>query len=142
LLERLSPIENGLARRLRSIAHSRDHRSDRPQIVYGQLSTRGGLPIAVKVFDGHTADPTTLKSLIDKLKSRFDTKRVVLVGDRGVITAPGSARISNLPLWIRSCTWVHYRFKPSQKTMVPCSCRCLTTEIWRRSVLPTFRMSR
>ena len=63
--------------------HSRDHRSDRLQIVYGLLYTRDGLPIAIEVFEGNTA----LKSQIEKLKSRFGIKRVVLVGDRGMITA-------------------------------------------------------
>src|ERR1700682_2147687 len=110
LLERQARIEHGLARRhledgvlvlydvsssyfegrccpLARYGHSRDHRKDRPQIVYGLLCTREGLPIAVEVFEGNTADPMTLKSQIDKLKSRFGIKRVVLVGDRGMITA-------------------------------------------------------
>jgi transposase len=110
LLERQVRIENGLARRhledgvlvlydvsssyfegrhcpLAQYGHSRDHRSDRPQIVYGLLCTREGLPVAIEVFEGNTADPMTLKSQIDKLKSRFGIKRVVLVGDRGMITA-------------------------------------------------------
>jgi hypothetical protein len=110
LLERQGRIENGLARRhladgmlvlydvsssyfegrhcpLAHYGHSRDHRGDRPQIVYGLLCTREGLPIAVEVFEGNTADPTTLKSQIDKVKSRFGIERVVLVGDRGMITA-------------------------------------------------------
>jgi transposase len=110
LLERQERVENGLARRhlkdgvlvlydvtssyfeghhcpLAQYGHSRDHRSDRPQIVYGLLCTRDGLPIAVEVFEGDTADPGTLKAQIDKLKSRFGIERMVLVGDRGMITA-------------------------------------------------------
>jgi transposase len=39
------------------------------------------------VFDGNTADPKTLTPQIEKLKQRFHLKRVVLVGDRGMITA-------------------------------------------------------
>lgn len=70
--------------------YSRDHRSDRPQIVYGLLCTREGLPVAVEVFDGNTADPTTLTPQIVKLKQRFGLERVVVVGDRGMLT---SARI-------------------------------------------------
>jgi hypothetical protein len=70
--------------------YSRDHRGDRPQIVYGLLCTREGLPVAVEVFEGNTADPTTLTPQIVKLKSRFDLERVVVVGDRGMLT---SARI-------------------------------------------------
>ena len=70
--------------------YSRDHRGDRLQIVYGLLCTREGLPVAVEVFDGNTADPTTLTAQIAKLKQRFALDRVVLVGDRGMLT---SARI-------------------------------------------------
>jgi hypothetical protein len=113
LLERQGRIENGLARRhledgvlvlydvsssyfegrrcpLARYGHSRDHRKDRPQIVYGLLCTREGLPIAVEVFDGNTADPSTLSAQIEKVKDRFGISRLVLVGDRGMIT---SARI-------------------------------------------------
>ncbi len=70
--------------------YSRDHRGDRPQIVYGLLCTREGLAVAVEVFEGNTADPTTLTPQIAKLKDRFGLERVVLVGDRGMLT---SARI-------------------------------------------------
>jgi hypothetical protein len=70
--------------------HSRDHRPDRPQIVYGLLCDRDGRPIAVEVFAGSTADPGTLRAQIDKLKRRFGLRHVVLVGDRGLVT---SARI-------------------------------------------------
>src|ERR1700726_2299730 len=113
LLERQVRIENGLARRhledgvlvlydvsssyfegrhcpLAQYGHSRDHRPDRLQIVYGLLCTREGLPVAVEVFDGNAADPTTLAIQIAKLKQRFALERAVLVGDRGMLT---SARI-------------------------------------------------
>jgi hypothetical protein len=71
---------------LARFGYSRDHRADRRQIVYGLLCTRDGLPIAVEVFDGNTADPATLGPQILKLKARFKLDRVVLVGDRGMIT--------------------------------------------------------
>jgi hypothetical protein len=113
LLTQQARIENGLARRclkggalvlydvsssylegrhcpLARHGYSRDHRGDRPQIVYGLLCTRAGLPVAVEVFEGHTADPTTLTPQIAKLKDRFGLERVVVVGDRGMLT---SARI-------------------------------------------------
>jgi hypothetical protein len=86
LLERQSRIENGLEQH----GYSHDHRGDRPQIVYGLRCTRDGLPVAVEVFDGNTADPATLRSLVETLKDRFGISRLVLVGDRGMIT---SARI-------------------------------------------------
>jgi transposase len=125
LLERQVRIESGLARRhlkdgvlvlydvsssyfegrhcpLAQFGYSRDHRGDRPQIVYGLLCTREGLPVAIEVFEGNRADPTTLKSQIDKVKSRFGIKRVVLVGDRGMITA---TRIRD-DLKVSSLDWI------------------------------------
>jgi hypothetical protein len=70
--------------------YSRDHRPDKLQIVYGLLCNRDGCPVAIEVFEGNTADPMTLASQVQKLKERFGLDRVVVVGDRGMIT---SARI-------------------------------------------------
>ena len=72
---------------LARFGYSRDHRSDRPQIVYGLLCDRDGRPIAIEVFEGDVADPTTISSQVEKLKQRFGLRRIVLVGDRGMITA-------------------------------------------------------
>ena len=66
--------------------YSRDHRRDRPQIVYGMLCTREGLPVAIDAFAGNTADPVTLASQVRKVQQQFGITRVVLVGDRGMIT--------------------------------------------------------
>jgi hypothetical protein len=66
--------------------YSRDHRPDRPQIVYGLLCNQSGCPVAVEVFEGNTADPMTLAAQITKLRTRFNLSRIVLVGDRGMIT--------------------------------------------------------
>jgi transposase len=51
--------------------YSRDHRPDRPQIVYGLLCAADGTPVAVEVFEGNTSDPQTIREQIDKLKRRF-----------------------------------------------------------------------
>src|ERR1700751_3304797 len=67
--------------------YSRDHRGDRPQIVIGLMCTADGCPVAVEVFEGNTADPLTLSVQIDKLKQRFQLQRVVMVGDRGLLTS-------------------------------------------------------
>jgi Transposase DDE domain len=75
---------------LAQFGHSRDHRKDKPQIVYGLLCNRDGCPIAIQVFDGNTADPGTLGDQVTKVKQRFALERVVFVGDRGLVT---SARI-------------------------------------------------
>lgn len=70
--------------------YSRDHRRDRPQIVIGLMCAADGCPVAVEVFEGNTSDPSTVGAQIDKLKQRFGLQRVVMVGDRGMLT---SARI-------------------------------------------------
>ena len=66
--------------------YSRDHRADRPRLVIGLLCAADGCPVAVEVFEGNTADPATVASQITKLKDRFKLNRVVVVGDRGMIT--------------------------------------------------------
>ena len=66
--------------------YSRDGQRNKPQIVYGLLCASDGCPVAVEVFEGNTADPTTLGPQIGKLKRRFGLDHVVLVGDRGMIT--------------------------------------------------------
>jgi hypothetical protein len=71
---------------LARFGYSRDGKPHKLQIVFGVLCTREGCPIAVEVFAGNTADPSTLKPQIDKLRQRFGLRRVVLVGDRGMIT--------------------------------------------------------
>jgi hypothetical protein len=70
--------------------YSRDGKRDKLQIAFGLLTNAEGCPVAVEVFEGNTADPTTLSSAIAKLRQQFALKRVVMVGDRGMIT---SARI-------------------------------------------------
>ena len=71
---------------LAHFGHSRDHRSDKMQIVYGLLCSPDGCPVAIEVFEGNTGDPSTVGNQITKLKERFGLTRVVMVGDRGMIT--------------------------------------------------------
>jgi transposase len=71
---------------LARFGYSRDKRGDRPQIVYGLLCDRHGCPLAIEAFSGETGDPSTLQAQVAKLKQRFGLARVVVVGDRGMIT--------------------------------------------------------
>lgn len=75
---------------LARFGYNRDGKRGKLQIVYGLLCAADGCPVAVEVFAGDTGDPSTLSAQIEKLKARFGLSRVVLVGDRGMIT---SARI-------------------------------------------------
>jgi len=71
---------------LAKLGYNRDGKKGKLQIVYGLLCAADGCPVAIEVFEGDTADPRTLATQIDKVKSRFALKHVVLVGDRGMIT--------------------------------------------------------
>src|SRR6201994_1882233 len=71
---------------LAQFGYSRDGKRGKRQIVYGLLCARDGCPVAIEVFAGSTADPTTLTSQVTTLKERFALNHVVLVGDRGMIT--------------------------------------------------------
>src|ERR1035437_4963331 len=75
---------------LARFGHSRDERSGNPQIVCGLLTNAEGCPVAMEVFPGNTADPKTVAAQVRKLRERFGLQRLVLVGDRGMLT---SARI-------------------------------------------------
>jgi hypothetical protein len=71
---------------LARLGYSRDHRRDRPQLVIGLMCAANGCPVAIEVFEGNTADPMTVAAQIDKLRQRFNLQRVVMVGDRGMLT--------------------------------------------------------
>ena len=115
LLERQGDIETELARRhlkdgslvlydvtstyfegrtcpLARIGYNRDQKKGKLQIVFGLLCNIEGCPVAVEVFEGDTGDPSTLQEQIQKIRERFGLERIILVGDRGMIT---QARIEN-----------------------------------------------
>jgi len=68
------------------IGYNRDGKRNKLQVNYGLLTTRVGCPIAVSVYAGNTADAQTLIPQIEKLRGSFGLERVVLVGDRGMIS--------------------------------------------------------
>ena len=70
--------------------YSRDGKKGLPQIEYGIPTDPEGRPVAVRVFPGNTGDPTAFTEIVEVLRTRFGLDRLVLVGDRGMIT---SARI-------------------------------------------------
>ena len=66
--------------------YNRDGKRGKPQVVYTVLSAAGGSPVAVEAYPGNTADPNTVMDQVLKLRERFGLQRVVLVGDRGLLT--------------------------------------------------------
>jgi len=71
---------------LAKFGHPREGRRDKLQIVFGLLTNAEGCPVAVEVFEGNTSDPKTVPAQIKKIRERFGIARVVLVGDRGMLT--------------------------------------------------------
>ena len=137
LLERQAAIETALARRhrqngtlvlydvsssdlegrccpLAQRGYNRDGKKGMLQVVYGLLCAPDGCPVAIEVFDGNTADPTTLGPQIDKLKQRFGLSHVVLVGDRGLIT---EARI-NADIKSAGLDWITALRAPAIKDLL------------------------
>jgi transposase len=109
LLQRQSAIENKLAKRhlsdgamvlydvtssyyegktcpLARFGHDRDGKTGLPIIVYGALTDADGRPVAVQVDPGNTGDPKTAPDQVETLTKRFGLSRVLLVGDRGMLT--------------------------------------------------------
>lgn len=71
---------------LAKLGYSRDERRGNPQIVFGLLSDAAGCPVAVEVFSGDTSDPKTVAAQVSKLRERFGLERLIMVGDRGMLT--------------------------------------------------------
>ena len=66
--------------------YSRDKKRGKPIVVYGVLTDAQGCPLAVEVYLGNTGDPTTVPGQVNTLKQHFELDRVILVGDRGMLT--------------------------------------------------------
>jgi transposase len=138
LLERQAEIETALARRhleegtlvlydvsstyfegqtcpLAQFGYSRDRKKGKLQIVFGLLCNPQGIPVAVEVFEGNTGDPSTLAAQIEKVRHRFGLKRVVFVGDRGLIT---QARIDEELKTIEGLDWITALRAPQIRQLV------------------------
>ena len=71
---------------LAKIGYSRDGKRNTPQVNYGLLTTRAGCPVAISVYEGNTADASTLMPQVNQLREQFGLERLVLIGDRGMIS--------------------------------------------------------
>jgi hypothetical protein len=82
---------------LAKYGHSRDGKKGLPIIVYGLLADAEGRPISVEVYPGNRTDPTTVPDQVRTLRDRFGLKRVVLVGDRGMLSSRQIELLKTLP---------------------------------------------
>ena len=71
---------------LACFGHNRDKKKGKPIVVYGLLTDGEGCPVAVQVYEGNRSDTKTVMDQVDKLRSQFGFERIILVGDRGMIT--------------------------------------------------------
>jgi hypothetical protein len=83
--------------------YSRDGKKGNVQIEYGLLTDPAGRPVAVRVFEGSTADPAAFTEIAGVVKGTFGLKKMVMVGDRGMIT---SARVEALKELDGSYGWI------------------------------------
>lgn len=100
---------------LAKFGHSRDGKKGKLQIVFGLICNAAGCPIAVEVFPGNTADPHTLAPQLRKLRERFHLRRVVLVGDRGLLT---EARIREELQPVDGLDWITALRGPTIRTLM------------------------
>jgi hypothetical protein len=119
LLDRQERIEKALARRhlsdggfvlydlsssyvegrccpLASLGHNRDGKTGKLQVNWGLVCSPEGRPVSVQVHEGNTADPITVPGVIDQVKQKFGIERVILVGDRAMITDAHAATLKEL----------------------------------------------
>lgn len=78
---------------LAEFGYSRDKKRGKKQFTYGLLTNKEGCPVAIEVFPGNRTDAKTLEDQITRLREQYGFRRVVLVGDRGMIT---KTRIADL----------------------------------------------
>lgn len=74
--------------------HSREDKPRNVQVVVGVVMV-AGWPIAHHVWAANTADKTTVSEVLDDLSERFAFRRVVFVGDRGMVSTSNLAALKS-----------------------------------------------
>jgi hypothetical protein len=86
LFDLTSSYFEGVTCPLAKIGYSRDGKRGTLQVNYGLLTDARGCPVSVSVFEGNVADPKTLLAQVEKVKTSFGLDRLVMAGDRGMIS--------------------------------------------------------
>jgi Transposase DDE domain len=81
---------------LAALGHNRDGKQGKLQVNWGLVCSPEGRPVSVQVHPGNTADPTTVSGVIDTVREQFGIERVILVGDRAMITNAHAATLKEL----------------------------------------------
>ena len=82
---------------LGAFGHSRDGKKNREQIEFGMVTSRAGVPVAVRVFPGNTSDSVAFGEIIPVVRNKFGLDEVILVGDRGSVTKVRIGQLKALP---------------------------------------------
>jgi transposase/ribosomal protein L35 len=98
---------------LARFGHDRDGKK-LPVILYGLLTDQAGRPVAVQVYPGNTGDPATVGDQVDKLRERFSLSRVVIVGDRGMLTQAQIGKLKQHP----GLGWISSLRSPAIRSLV------------------------
>ena len=77
--------------------YSRDGRPGTLQVNYGLLTDARGCPVAVSVHEGNTSDSLTFMPAVHKLRDELGVQRVVMVGDRGMVSSKAIAELREMP---------------------------------------------
>ena len=86
LFDLTSSYFEGVTCPLAKLGYSRDGKPGTLQVNYGLLTDARGCPVSVSVFEGNTADPKTLLPQVEKVRKNFRLDKLVMVGDRGMIS--------------------------------------------------------
>jgi transposase len=95
--------------------YSRDKKRGKAQINYSLLTDKFGRPISIEAFPGNTSDSTIFLPTVDKIKKEFNLSRVVMVGDRGMITSKGITILRQTD----GVDWINALRSTSIKSIVP-----------------------
>ena len=82
---------------LGAFGHSRDGKKNREQIEFGMITSRAGIPVAVRVFAGNTSDSVAFGEIIPVVRDTFGLDEVIMVGDRGSVTKVRISQLKALP---------------------------------------------
>jgi len=88
---------------LAKYGHKKDRKLGVPEIVYGLICDHRGCPVAIEVFEGNTSDPKVFSQQMAQVKQRFGLERLIIAGDRGLIT---EARITEDLADVDGMDWI------------------------------------
>jgi transposase len=92
-------FEGEAGEELGEYGHSKDHRSDRYQMIVGVVLDETGSPISCEMWPGNTADVNTLLPVVERLRNRFGITDFCVVADRGMVSEKtiGQLEKKNIP---------------------------------------------